>query len=253
MVARRIKRVLAWSAGVLAALAIAVLALGWALDRPLPEGQRGTAAKTLAKRLQRAVRIEAWQRTGAVRWTFAGKHELLWDRDRGRVRVRWDDCEVLLRTADRSGQARCKGQQLTGKARDKRLEQAYRYWVNDAFWLNPMDTLFDPGTVRKHVTLSSGRSALLVTYTKGGVTPGDSYLWIPDRSGLPKAWRMWVSILPIGGLEVTWEGWKTLSTGARIATEHAWGPLTIELTDVRGAGNLEALTGGKTPFAALDE
>ena len=53
---------------------------------------------------------------------------------------------------------------------------------------------------------------------------------------------MWVQIIPIGGIEVTWEGWKELSTGAKVATEHeGWGRLMTFITNVEGAEDLEAL------------
>jgi hypothetical protein len=62
---------------------------------------------------------------------------------------------------------------------------------------------------------------------------------------------MWVSIVPIGGLEVSWEGWVTLSTGAKISTRHRWGPVELALTDVAAAPTLDALMPGSDPFAEL--
>ncbi len=54
---------------------------------------------------------------------------------------------------------------------------------------------------RRLVKTKTNKDALLVTYTSGGTTPGDSYLWHLDASGKPESYQMWVSILPIGGLE----------------------------------------------------
>ena len=126
-------------------------------------------------------------------------------------------------------------------------------WVNDAFWLNPLAKLRDEG-VSLAVVDDDGEESLLVSYASGGLTPGDAYLWRVGPDGTPTAWKLWVSILPIGGVETSWEGWVTLDTGARISTRHA-GPLglTLELTDVEGATTLDALVDGPDPFAPLFE
>jgi hypothetical protein len=53
---------------------------------------------------------------------------------------------------------------------------------------------------------------------------------------------MWVRIIPIGGLEATWEGWVELSTGARISTQHeAAGKRMTFITNLAGGQSLEAL------------
>jgi hypothetical protein len=53
---------------------------------------------------------------------------------------------------------------------------------------------------------------------------------------------MWVQIIPIGGIETSWEGWTELSTGAKISTQHeGWGRTMTFISDVEGAKDLEAL------------
>jgi len=133
---------------------------------------------------------------------------------------------------------------------DAALDTAWRRWINDSFWLNPVVKAFDEGVARS-VARVDGRDALLLQYRSGGVTPGDRYLWLLDENGLPRAWRMWVSIIPIGGLEASWEGWTRLSTGALVATRHQMGPKRMEIRDVAGAETLSALVSGADPFAAL--
>lgn len=245
------RRWLRWAAIALGVAVLGCVVTGLVLHRPRPEGGEGEAADALARRMQQAVELEAWERTGAVQWTFAGSREHLWDRERGLTRVRWDEHEVLLRPGDRSGRAFTDGREVKGEARRELLDEAHAAWTNDAFWLNPLPKLFDPGVRRELVERDGDSEALLVTFTSGGRTPGDSYLWIPDTNGKPKAWRMWVSILPIGGLRTSWEGWKELETGALVATRHTFGPISLELTDVRGAESLEALA-PDDPFAPLE-
>ena len=64
-------------------------------DRP-GTGETGSEADALARRIEAATGQEAWRAAPVVQWTFAGDHHYLWDRTQHRVRVRWDDKEVLL-------------------------------------------------------------------------------------------------------------------------------------------------------------
>jgi len=224
----------------LGVLSLAVVA--YSLHEPRPEGQPGPEADALARSLEAAVHKKDWDRTNVVRWSFFEKHHYVWDKQRGLVELEWGESRALFRTADQSGRVWSKGTEQTGEDREQALRAAYTYWINDSFWLNPVVKLFDPGVERGLVKLDDGTDALLITYTSGGVTPGDAYLWIPGPDGLPKAWRMWVRIIPIGGIEATWEGWVELSTGAKISTQHrAAGHLMTFITDLAGAESLDAL------------
>ena len=232
-------------------LLIALIAVSYIIiDEPLPEGESGTAADALAEKMLTAINHEAWNNTGAVMWTFPGGHAHLWDKQRHLARVRWDDYEVLVRLDSVSGQAFSNGQRINDADKEQELvQQAWEYWVNDSFWLNAPNKAFDPGVERQVIRLEGGEEALLVTYTSGGVTPGDSYLWLLDEDGTPRAWKLWVGIIPLGGVAFSWEGWQTLSSGARIATLHQ-GLFTLEIGDLQSARSVEALL-GEDPFAGL--
>jgi len=220
----------------------ALVAVGYALNEPRPDGKPGPAADALARSMEVAVHKEAWDRTGAVRWSFFDRHHYVWDRQRDLVELRWGESRALFRTADQTGRAWSHGVEQTGADADEALRAAYAYWINDSFWLNPVVKFFDPGVERALVRLGDGRDALLVSYSSGGVTPGDAYLWIPGPDGLPEAWRMWVQIIPIGGIETSWEGWTELSTRAKVATKHrGWGRLMTFISNVSGAESLDAL------------
>jgi hypothetical protein len=94
---------------------------------------------------------------------------------------------------------------------------------------------------------------LLVSYSSGGVTPGDAYLWILDENGLPKAYRMWVNILPVGGLKSSWEDWKTLPTGAKYAASHIlFGTYNAEVSNVNSGADWASLGLEKDPFDSMD-
>ncbi len=234
-------------------LAVFAAALGGAViavAAPLPTGETGSEADALAERMQLAVDAHAWEHTGVVQWTFGGRNEHLWDRDRHLDRVRWDDTEVLLDLTTQQGRAFKKGRELEGRKRAKALERAWASWCNDSFWLNPVVKAFDEGTTRALVHTDSG-DALLVSYESGGVTPGDAYLWLLDDAGLPTAWQMWVQIVPVKGMEVGWSGWTSLATGARVSTEHVAGPMTLRITDLAGETHLADLVGDDDPFDLL--
>ena len=221
---------------------VALVAVGYSLNDPRPEGQPGPEADALARSMQAAVNKDAWDETGAVRWLFFERHQYVWDKERGLVELQWGNSRALFHTADHTGRAWSKGVEQTGADAEQALRTAYAYWINDSFWLNPVVQFFDPGVERSLVKLDDGRDALLISYTSGGVTPGDAYLWMPGPDGRPASWRMWVQIIPIGGIETTWEGWVELSTGAQVATQHeGWRRLMTFITDVEGAKSLEAL------------
>lgn len=110
-----------------------------------------------------AIGYENWEKTGAIRWHFAGKHYHLWDKKRHFARVRWDGVEVLLNIDDISGVARRNGAEIVGKEGQQLVRAAWEKWCNDAFWLNPVSKIFDPGTVRELVLQPAGRHCWFAT------------------------------------------------------------------------------------------
>lgn len=223
------------------------------LSKPRPGAQGGPAADELAHRIERAVDKDAWDRTQAVRWFFGGRHHHLWDRKRMYDRVQWNDVTVLLNLTSKTGQVQRGGSRVSGADERKLLDKAYAYWINDSYWLNPLVKLFDDGVTRKTVVQPDGSMALEISYGGVGLTPGDAYLWMLGPDGRPSGWQMWVSIVPLKGLHVAWDGWTRLSTGAWVSTEHKFQylPVTLRLTELAGAATLAEIEPGPDPFAAL--
>ena len=236
---------------VFASFILITLVMAWLANEPLPKGTPGAQADALALKMQQAVDVEAWNNTRFVRWSFPGGHDYVWDKQAGLVQVKWGNKEVLLRTNGPSGKAWDNQQLLKGEAAEKAIQEAWGYFCNDSFWLNAPAKIFDPGTQRAVVNTETGKQALLVTYASGGVTPGDAYLWHLGPDGKPEQYEMWVSIIPIGGLNATWGNWKSLSTGAQIATTHDLGIYEMELTNVKGGNTLSAIDLEFYPFEAL--
>lgn len=249
-----LKSVLKWVGGIFAALVMLLIAVGFYLHTPRPSGQAGENADTLARQVEQAVQREAWDRTAAVTWVFGGRNTHLWDRSRNLHRVSWmkDDLKVEVLqdlSAPEQGVVTVGGQPLSADNAASYLSKAYATWINDAFWLNPLVKLFDEGTVRELLPPVNGQQRLMLRYQSGGLTPGDAYLYTLDQNLMPVAWEMWVSIIPVGGVRVTWEGWQTLHTGAKVSTRHAMPFRDLLLTDVRSADSAAELNGGIDPFA----
>jgi len=247
-----LRRILVPIVAVLVVLAAGLALTVVILSQPLPRGEPGPTADALARAVETAVHKEAWERTQAVTWLFAGRNHHLWDRRRMFDRVRMGDVEVQVDLTTKRGVAFRKGAPLDGSERDKLVQKAYAAWINDSFWLNPLAKLFDDGVQRSRIVQKAGGpDGLLISYSSGGLTPGDSYLWLLDANQRPVATEMWVSIIPIKGLHFSFEGWIELATGALISTQHKVGPTTLKLADVAGAPTLAELVPGPDPFAAL--
>ena len=112
------------------------------------------------------------------------------------------------------------------------IEKASNYFYNDSFWMFAPYKIFDKGVERK--IIKNNKNALLVTYTSGGITPGDTYLWLLNDDGKPKAFKMWTSILPINGLEASWSNWTTTESGAQLPTFHKLLFLGLEIDGIKG-------------------
>jgi hypothetical protein len=173
---------------------------------------------------------------------FRGKNAWLWDRAKGRARLRAGDREILFRTHDRTGVAFEDGRPLSGEALDDALAGAWKAFCNDTFWLNPLVKLFDDGT-RRALRADGGRPRPAGQYGSGGVTPGDAYLWHGARR--PPDRLADVGADPPGRRRPHGvEGWQTLETGAVVSTLHKGAIADLALTEVAGGATLDGLEPG---------
>ncbi len=216
-----------------------------------PNGKIGSEADVLAEKMLSSVNDAAWQQTAVLSWGFRN-HNYIWDKQRHFAQVKIDENEILIDINARKGVIVKSKEVLSEEKKSKLCKSAWEYWVNDSFWLNPITKCKDGGTAREITTLDDGTEALMVVYNSGGVTPGDSYLWILDENNRPKAWKLWVSIIPVKGMEFSWDNWVQLSTGAWISTLHR-GALDIKITDPKGYASLGDMNGGVDMFLPLQK
>ncbi|UII75741.1 hypothetical protein LV716_15985 [Flagellimonas sp. HMM57] len=202
---------------------------------PLPEGSAPLDADKLATKMLNALNYEKYKDTRFLEWSFQnGTNNYKWDKENGIVEVKWDEYTVKLDLVTHaSSTAEKTGTKLSNEEKEKITSKALKLFNNDSFWLIAPYKVFDEGTTRSLVTLDDGSKGLLITYSKGGTTPGDSYLWILNENGFPISYKMWVKIIPLGGLEATWDDWQVMESGAFLPKSHQLGPFTLGMGDVR--------------------
>ena len=217
-------------------LIISITAIYLIHNKALPEGENRPQADALAEKMLKAVNEEAYRNTRYLEWTFRnGEHVYKWDKALGLVAISWDDFSINLNlnTPHKSEVAKNGIKLKSGAKRDAVISEALSLFNNDSFWLVAPFKVFDKGTERSIVKLEDGTNALLVTYTSGGSTPGDSYLWKLQPNGFPDSFQMWVKIIPIGGFEASWDDWQLTESGAFLPKSHILGPMKLDMGDVK--------------------
>jgi len=199
-------------------------------NEDLPKGIAGKEANTLASNMLKTLNYEAYKKTNYIEWTFKKRHHYKWKKNENICTVFWKNNKVILNLNDNTKSIVYKNNILIAAKKAKPIiDKAVSYFNNDSFWLVAPYKVFDPGTTRYLVSLENNKKGLLVTYGSGGSTPGDSYLWLFGKHGKPIAFKMWTSILPIGGLEASWNHWTTTTSAAQLPTFHQLLFLGLEL------------------------
>ncbi len=230
-----------WAIGI--GIGVVVIAISvWGFiewnSESLPDAQPGPEAEALADRMLDAVNKEAWDSLAYIQWSFMDRAHYVWDKKDHKVQVKWEEIEVLLDPNEMEGAAWENGERV--KDPTSYLEEAFERFCNDAFWMNAFVKVRDPGTIRGIVE-QDGRQGLLVTYKSGGVTPGDSYLWWLDETGRPESFQMWVSIVPVGGMQFSFEDWDTLYNGALVAQQHKNAVMNVEIKNINAGPSLDSM------------
>lgn len=202
-------------------------------NEALPEGKKGKEADALAIKMFNAINHEAFENTEILKWSFRNEHFYTWHKQENIVHISWDENKVTLHTK----QPEKSVLYVDGKvSKNKELiKKAQDFFNNDSFWLIAPFKIFDAGTERS-IVKHEGKDALMITYTSGGSTPGDSYLWILDDNYFPTSFKMWTSIIPIGGVSGSWSDWKSTEAGIKLPTKHKLSLFGMEIP----MGNVKA-------------
>jgi hypothetical protein len=243
---KKAKRVFKIIAGVIIFFTLPTLLLFGFLyikyNEDLPTGEQGQAADTLATRMLYVLNHDAYKTTDYLEWTFKGRQHYKWYKLQNRCEVYWGDFKVDLDLNNHdNSKVFVADQAYNGVEKHDYIHKAETYFNNDSFWLVAPYKVFDAGVERRLVKTEDDKNALLVTYTYGGTTPGDSYLWHFDAHGKPTRFQMWTSILPIDGLSASWNDWTTTESGAQLPIFHKLLILGLDMGDVksRSVGNLQ--------------
>ena len=139
-----------------------------------------------------------WDATRYITWRFFGFRLHVWDKWTGDIRFEQGDLTVLMNIHSREGRAFAAGVEIVDPdTLGARLEQGYRAWINDSYWLVMPYKLKDTGVTlrfRGPEATGDGRPAdvLELTFRDVGVTPENKYaVWIDRESRLVTQWAFY--------------------------------------------------------------
>ena len=190
--------------------------------------QEPDAAQKLADAVVAASGGEAWAKIKTIDFTFnvegngrlafSAKHH--WDRVAETDAVSWGGKTAVADLKTMTGEGDAK--------------EAYKRWVNDAYWLLAPLKLRDPGT---HLADKGEQRVdektlhvLELSFGKVGLTSGDKYnFYIDPETRLVARW----DYMPAPGKKTsgTWENYQDFG-GVKLATEHRFGDKRIFFTDI---------------------
>jgi hypothetical protein len=203
-------------------------------NEDLPISKPSIEADVLAKKMLDALDYNAYKNTDYIEFTFKNRHHYKWHKLENTCEVYWKNFQVNLDLSNTKNSTVLVGKQIyNGIEKDQYIKKALDYFNNDTFWLVAPYKIFDTGTTRAISTNKAGEKGLLITYSSGGSTPGDTYLWHLDQNNIPKSFQMWTSIIPIQGFPASWDNWTRTKSGSQLPTFHTLGVFGLELTGIR--------------------
>ena len=208
-----------WILGFILLIVSGVFIFGFIIHEKEPVGISSREADHMAQEMHDALGGPYWDSLPMISWRFMGQNTYVWDKVNHDVRYESGGQVTVFNTKTLEGKSKNNGKILKEKELEKAIDQAWKSFCNDGFWAFAPFQITDPSITRSIVKVKDGRSGLKIKYNSGGVTPGDSYVWFLNPSNRPESFKIWVNILPIGGLEFEWSDWILLDDKIQIALE----------------------------------
>lgn len=204
---------------------------------------------------------DAWESTRFLRFDWiveregetAVRRSHAWDRWEGDYRLAYtrdDDSRVVALfslptlasdTLSPAGDVWVDGGRLEGSARDSALDQAYRAFVNDSYWLLMPLKWRDPGVHlayagREELPDGEAYPAVHLTFDEGlGVTDDEYWGFVDPESGEMVAWRFHLEADDQEGPVIWWRDWRTFGPQQlKLALDRRFeaGPVRIHFEEV---------------------
>ena len=201
-------------------------------NEPLPNAKYDDSTQLMVDTIKTFINYEHFSKTDYISWTFKKRHHFKWYKNKSLCDVYWKNIKVKLDLNNQKNSLVYINENLINTTESKTyIKKAIKLFNNDSFWLVAPFKIEDEGTVLKTAVIDN-KKALMVTYTRGGTTPGDTYVWLFDEKGNPKSFKMWVNLIPIGGLEASWNEWILTDSKIKLPTVHKIGPLELEIDQI---------------------
>ncbi len=164
---------------------------------------------------------ENYDNTRYLTWRFFGRRLHVWDKWTGNIR--YEDGKgaiILMNINTKQGKVWQDGEPVVEEAAlQEKLEQGYRAWINDSYWLVMPYKLRDPGVTLTYVRedkTEDGRPAdvLSLTFDNVGVTPNNKYeVYVDKETRLVTAWSFFTNAGDEAPrFKLPWSNWKSYGT-----------------------------------------
>jgi hypothetical protein len=155
----------------------------------------------------------------------------LWDKHTGRYRLEDKNKVVLMNLADKQGTVYVDGKKVEASDAAKALKAAYGAYINDFYWLAMPWKWMDSGVNLKYLGRKPQGDAVVLTFGKVGLTPGDRYqAFVSPKSHLMTHWEYVLQ----SGDKGSWDWQYGDHGGVKLASTHTSPPdKRIDMGDVR--------------------